>query len=398
MADAVLRQLGRYRILGELGRGAMGVVYKAQDPLLDRTVAIKTIILAADATDRAEYEARFYQEAKAAGRLSHPSIITIHDIGREGDMAYMAMEMLEGIDLRSRMSQGRIPVPHAIDIAEQVADGLAFAHEHGVVHRDVKPGNIMILGGDRIKILDFGIARMRVSDVKTQTGVLLGTPKYMSPEQVAGHPVDQRSDIFSLGIVLYEMLTGATPFSGSDTTQLMYNVATSSPVPPSRINSKVPAILDLIVAKALEKDAQARYQDAGELARDLRGSLSELDDQPGHTEDMTVRLDTKPRSTIPSEKDAAKTLRLDTENTKTGRVAATPSAIDSSTRLPLSRRFDSSTALQRIAAPTAHDLALLSRSPQPLSALIRVWRDSGQRLLFCAVAAAALVGIVIAFG
>ena len=378
MADAELTQLGRYRILGELGRGAMGVVYKAEDPMLDRTVAIKTIILAADATDRAEYEARFYQEAKAAGRLSHPCIITIYDIGREGDMAYMAMEMLEGIDLRSRMSQGRIPVPHAIDIAEQVADGLAFAHEHGVVHRDVKPGNIMILGGDRVKILDFGIARMRVSDLKTQTGVLLGTPKYMSPEQVAGHPVDQRSDIFSLGIVLYEMLTGATPFSGSDTTQLMFNVATSTFVPPSRINSKVPAILDLIVAKALEKDAEARYQDAGELARDLHGSLSELDEQPGHTEEKTVRLDT--------------------ENTKTGAVGATPSAIDSSTPLPLSRRFDSSSALQRIAAPSAQDRALLSRSPQPLGALVRVWRDPGQRLLFCAVAAAALVGIVIAFG
>lgn len=397
MADVELTQVGRYRIIAELGRGAMGVVYKAEDPMLDRTVAIKTIILAADATDRAEYEARFYQEAKAAGRLSHPCIITIHDIGREGDMAYMAMEMLEGTDLRTRMSQGRIPVPHAIDIAEQVAEGLAFAHERGVVHRDVKPGNIMILGGDRVKILDFGIARMRVSDLKTQTGVLLGTPKYMSPEQVGGHPVDQRSDIFSLGIVLYEMLTGATPFSGSDTTQLMYNVAKSSHVPPSRINSKVPAIIDLIVAKALEKDADARYQDAGELARDLRGSLSELDEQPDHTEDKTVQLDTKPRSTIPAEKDAAKTLRLDTEHTKTVRTAAFPTTIDSNTRLPLSRRFDSSKALQRIAAPAALDRALLSRSPQPLGALSRLWRDPGQRLLFCGVAAAALVGIVIAF-
>ena len=308
------------------------------------------------------------------------------------------MEMLEGTDLRSRMSQGRIPVPHAIDIAEQVADGLAFAHEHGVVHRDVKPGNIMLLGGDRIKILDFGIARMRVSDVKTQTGVLLGTPKYMSPEQVAGHPVDHRSDIFSLGIVLYEMLTGATPFSGSDMTQLMYNVAKSTHVPPSHINSKVPSIVDLIVAKALEKDADARYQDAGELARDLRGSLSELDEQPGHTGDKTGRLDTKPRSAIPPEKDADKTRRLDTENTKSERVAATPSAIDSSTRLPLSRRFDSSRAMQRIASPTAHDRALFSRPPQRLSALGRVWRDPAQRLLFCAAAAAALIGIVIAFG
>ena len=400
MADVELTQLGRYRIIAELGRGAMGVVYRAEDPMLDRTVAIKTILLAADSTDRAEYEARFYQEAKAAGRLSHPGIITIHDIGREGDMAYMAMEMLEGTDLRTRMSQGRIPVPHAIDIAEQVAEGLAFAHERGVIHRDVKPGNIMILGGDRVKILDFGIARMRVSDLKTQTGVLLGTPKYMSPEQVAGHPVDQRSDIFSLGIVLYEMLTGTTPFSGSDTTQLMYNVASSSHVPPSRINSKVPAILDLIVAKALEKDADARYQDADELARDLRGSLAELDEHPVHPGDnanKTIRLDTSPSSASPPEKDAAKTISLDTENTKTGRIAATPNTVDSSTRLPLSRRFDSSKALQRVAAPTAPDRALLSRSPQPLSALSRLWRDPGQRLLFCAVAAAALVGIVIAF-
>ena len=396
MADVELTQLGRYRIIGELGRGAMGVVYRAEDPLLDRTVAIKTIILAADATDRAEYEARFYQEAKAAGRLSHPGIITIHDIGREGDMAYMAMEMLEGTDLRSRMSEGRIPVPHAIDIAEQVAEGLAFAHERGVVHRDVKPGNIMILGGDRVKILDFGIARMRVSDLKTQTGMLLGTPKYMSPEQVAGHPVDQRSDIFSLGVVLYEMLTGATPFSGSDTTQLMYNVAKTTHVPPSRINSKVPAIIDLIVAKALEKDADARYQDAGELARDLHGSLSELDEQPHPAEDKTVRVGT-PRSTTPSEKDATKTLRLDTATTKTERIATTRNTVDSNTRLPLSRRFDSSKALQRILAQSAHDRALFSRSPQPLSTMNRLWRDPGQRLLFGAVAAAALIGVVIAF-
>jgi len=213
MADKPFTQLGRYRILGEVGHGAMGIVYKAEDPLLGRIVAIKTITLVTDEAERVEYEARFFQEARAAGGLNHPNLITIHDIGREGDIAYMAMELLEGIELREVMTRGEIPLRLALDIGAQAAEGLAYAHERGVVHRDIKPGNIMLVRGRHAKVMDFGIARMRISDVKTQTGAILGSPKYMSPEQVAGRRVDHRADIFSLGVVLYELAAGEPPFS-----------------------------------------------------------------------------------------------------------------------------------------------------------------------------------------
>ncbi|MGD8477052.1 MAG: serine/threonine-protein kinase, partial [Burkholderiales bacterium] len=246
--DKTIRQLGRYRILDELGRGAMGIVYKAEDPVLDRPLAVKTIFIPVDEEDRKEYEARFNQEARAAGRLSHPGIVTIYDVGREGEMVYMAMEMLEGVDLGTRAGEQRFSVPETLDIAAQVADALAFAHDRGVVHRDIKPPNIMIIDKDRVKLMDFGIARVRQSELKTQTGVMLGTPRYMSPEQVSGRPTDHRSDIFSLGTVLYEMLTGSKLYAGCDPSEVMYNVVNLQPVPPSYINRQVPPMLDLVVA------------------------------------------------------------------------------------------------------------------------------------------------------
>jgi serine/threonine-protein kinase len=207
-------RLGRYTLQGELGRGAMGIVYRASDAMLNRTVAIKTINIAADPAEREEYEKRFYQEARAAGGLSHPNIVTIYDIGHAGDVVYMAMEFVQGSELTSLLD-GRVVDPaQALDIGAQIADGLAYAHERGVVHRDVKPANIMVERGGRAKIMDFGIARMRSSDVKTQTGILLGSPKYMAPEQLLGRGVDHRCDIFALGVVLYEMAAGVPPFSG----------------------------------------------------------------------------------------------------------------------------------------------------------------------------------------
>ena len=285
-----MTQLGRYKILGELGRGAMGIVYRAEDPVLDRQLAIKTVFVPADDADRREYEARFTQEARAAGKLGHPGIVTIYDVGREGEMVYMAMELLEGVDLGAQAATRRFPVTEAVSIVERVADALSFAHDRGVVHRDIKPPNIMLVGGGRVKIMDFGIARMRSSDLKTQTGLMMGTPRYMSPEQVAGRPVDQRSDIFSLGTVLYELLTGTKLFAGNDATEIMYNVSQLRPVPPSRINRQVPAMLDLVVAKALEKDAGERYQDAHQFAADLRACLNELGVQRADT-DTTQRID-----------------------------------------------------------------------------------------------------------
>lgn len=275
MAKKKENRIGRYKILGELGRGAMGVVYRAEDPSLDRVVALKTISLG-DAEGRQEYEKRFLLEAKAAGKLTHPNIVTIFDYGEEEGLAYMAMELLQGSDLRSRIRQGGIPPMEAVEIALQVADGLGFAHEFGVVHRDVKPGNIMLLERGAVKIMDFGIARMRHADHKTSTGMVLGTPRYMSPEQISGQPVDQRSDIFSLGTVLYEMLTQTSLFSGLDVNQIAHNVTTTEPPPPSHSNPALPQMLDFIVARALKKDPSVRYQDAYEMAADLRDALAEM--------------------------------------------------------------------------------------------------------------------------
>src|SRR5688572_27155443 len=201
----------------------MGVVYRAQDPALDRVVALKTIILSDDADGRKDYEKRFALEAKAAGKLNHPNIVTTFDFGEHGDLAYLAMELLEGTDLRTRLKEGPLPTAEAVGIAAQVADGLSFAHERGIVHRDIKPGNIMLLERGGAKIMDFGIARMRSDDFKTSTGMVLGTPRFMSPEQITGGRIDQRSDLFSLGSVLYEMLTGEMLFAGADNPQIAHN-------------------------------------------------------------------------------------------------------------------------------------------------------------------------------
>ncbi len=265
------KRLGRYEIVEELGRGAMGVVYKARDPVLDRVVAIKTISLELPKSERAEYEARFYQEARAAGRLNHPNIVTIYDIGRTERLAYMAMEFLEGEELRAVLTPGSpIPIHQAIDITVQVAEGLGYAHENRVIHRDIKPSNIMVVRDGLVKIMDFGIARLHESEVKTMTGLIMGSPKYMSPEQVTGARPDQRSDVFSMGVMLYEILSGSSPFSGESIHSIMYQIIHFAPPPPSQVNRHVPEMLDLIVAKALSKKIDERYATAREMAHDLR--------------------------------------------------------------------------------------------------------------------------------
>ena len=264
-------QLGRYTIDAEIGRGAMGVVYKATDSVLQRTVAVKTVNMALEKDHADKYEARFYQEARAAGGLNHPNIVTVYDAGKAGDVVYMAMEYIQGVELRTLFVEGQpMGVPQALSIAAQVAEGLAYAHQQGVVHRDIKPANIMVVAEGPVKITDFGIARMRASADLTQTGVMLGSPKYMSPEQVIGKRADHRSDIFSLGVILYEMLTGAAPFSGENVTALMYQIVNFAPPAPSSVNPQVPEMLDFVVAKMLAKPLEERYQDAREVARDLR--------------------------------------------------------------------------------------------------------------------------------
>jgi serine/threonine-protein kinase len=400
MTDRV--QLGRYRIIGELGRGAMGVVYKAEDPVLDRQLAIKTVFVPAEDADRNEYEARFTQEARAAGKLGHPGIVTIYDVGHEGGVVYMAMELLEGVDLGAQAAARRFSVAEAVTIAERVADALAFAHDRGVVHRDIKPPNIMLIAGGRVKIMDFGIARMRSSDLKTQTGLMLGTPRYMSPEQVAGRPVDQRSDIFSLGTVLYELLTGTKLFAGNDATEIMYNVSQLRPVPPSRINRQVPAMLDLVVARALEKDANERYQDAHQFAADLRACLNELGVQRADN-DTTQRLHNAPAAgqaggdrtvRLQAAGDDATLPALETARAPGGRPQNI--IVDSNTRLGISHAFDSSEALQRLTEPGKKDHARLAASPQPSNFLVRMWRDLEMRVLVGILLGASLLGLFLA--
>jgi serine/threonine-protein kinase len=344
--------LGRYTILGELGRGAMGVVYQASDPMLNRTVAIKTINVAADPEERAEYEKRFYQEAKAAGGLSHPNVVTIFDIGQAGDVVYMAMEFVPGSELKSLLASRLVEPQAALDIGAQVAEGLAYAHERGVVHRDVKPANIMVVRGGPAKIMDFGIARMRQSDVKTQTGMLLGSPKYMAPEQLLGGAVDHRCDIFALGVVIYEMAVGASPFSGDDITQIMYQIVNAAPPAPSAVQPRLPAMLDLVLARALAKDPDRRYQDARELAADLRACAAQL------------AAAAPPRQ---ADDDATQTLPIgsfalpdaDTEETINLAAAARREPPrdrrDAGPRLPISRRFDSTDAMRRLGRAGAGD-------------------------------------------
>ena len=265
--------LGRYRILGELGRGAMGVVYRAVDPLIEREVALKTLHaeLPEDVID--EVRIRFLREARSAGRLSHPNIVTIFDVGQEGGAAYIAMELLEGRSLHQMLKERqRIPFHTAADIVAQVADALHHAHQFSIVHRDVKPANVVVAPSGRAKLTDFGVAYVPASDV-TQTGSALGSPRYMAPEQVLGQPFDARADIFSLGVVLYELLTRRTPFEWpGDTTvfALMQRIA-GEPHPPLRqIDPQIPAGFDRIMDRALAKRPQDRYQSAAEFASDLR--------------------------------------------------------------------------------------------------------------------------------
>jgi len=380
MTSLELSHLGRYRVLEELGRGAMGVVHKAEDPSLGRVVAIKAVLLSSDAAESEEYQARFYQEAKAAGGLNHPGIITIYDTGREGDWAYIAMELLEGVELRDRMAAARMPLPLVLDIAAEVASALEFAHARGVVHRDIKPGNIMVLRDDHAKIMDFGIARMRVSEVKTQVGLVLGSPKYMSPEQVAGRRVDHRSDIFSLGVVLFEMVAGMAPFSGKDVADLMYTIVNAPPLRPSQLNPAAPEFLDLIIAKALQKDVAARYQSAREFADDLvacRTALVEAAVPPTAIGEATVPLGIE--ATVPGNIPTGEAARTQPDGEAMQRLPGTditrradattvpwggdPAFDPPPAQLLFSRRFNSAKALERLAQPSAEDLKNLSKIP-----------------------------------
>lgn len=288
-------KIGRYEIVSELGQGAMGVVYKAIDPLIERTVAIKTIKLDLSQEEQAHFEERFYREAKSAGRLNHPNIVTIYDVGKADDIAYMAMEFLEGQSLRAILdAHTAVPIDVIAETAAEVAAGLAYAHDHGVIHRDIKPANVMIVRNGLVKITDFGIALMP-SASRTMVGKVFGSPKYMSPEQVVGQAVDGRSDIFSLGVVLYEMLTGESPFDGDNISTIMYRILNENPPQPKSLNPRVPSAFNYIAAKALAKHPDDRYQSAKDMGNDLRNYRNlvipeaDLANSPGRTLERRAR-------------------------------------------------------------------------------------------------------------
>ena len=369
-AEQATERIGRYRLVSEIGRGAMGIVYRGEDEALGRDVAIKTILASMDAEEQAGYLARFRQEAKALGGLNHPNIITVYEFGDEAGVAYLAMEYLEGRELRDLIAKKQVDVATAVEIAAEVAEGLAFAHARGIVHRDVKPGNVMVMARNRVKIMDFGIARVRKSDVKTSTGLLLGSPKYMAPEQVIGRPVDNRSDIFSLGVVLYEMINGAPPFNADDIPAIMYQVCNNKPPPPSARNLGVTRSLDLIVARAMEKEPEARYQDAAAMAADLRACLPEIASgaMPGEPVASMVSLEelgSPAPSTAP---------------------AAAPAGLAG---LHLATRIDSAAALARLAEPRGEDRRLLAPSMGP-TPFLRRWLTDGPLLAALAINALAV--------
>jgi len=393
-------QLGRYLIESEIGRGAMGVVYKATDSVLQRTVAVKTVNMALERDQADRYEARFYQEARAAGGLNHPNIVTVYDAGKAGDVVYMAMEYIQGVELRTLYAEGQpMGASQSLAIAAQVAEGLGYAHQNGVVHRDVKPANIMVVANGPVKITDFGIARMRASADLTQTGVMLGSPKYMSPEQVIGKRADHRSDIFSLGVILYEMLTGAAPFNGENITALMYQIVNFAPPAPSTVNAAVPEMLDFIIAKMLAKPLEERYQDARELARDLRECERSLAAPPAATQPprpaglargaQPELVDTRAKTVV-----LAQTVNRTREQDKAPEEPVSPAARG------VSHTFDSLEATQRLAVLTGSATApgadgSLPTATQALGAMPRPPRTGWRRRDWLLVGGATLAGLVV---
>jgi len=299
-------KIGKYEILRELGRGAMGIVYEGWDPDIGRKVAIKTIRfdVISQRAEQDEAQKRFTREARSAGNLNHPNIVTIYDVGQDEGLTYIAMEYIEGESLETMIAEGRRPELEAVlSLIGQIGDALDFAHRHGIIHRDIKPGNILIDKDGRPRLLDFGIARVS-SSTMTQTNMVMGTPYYMAPEQIAGKTVDHRADIFSLGTILYEILTLTKPFPGENITTVIYRILNEEPPEPRVYDQNLPAGLDYVVKKALAKNPAQRYQSCRELADDLRNSAAfegmafEGGAVPEGSEAALPQAEPKPRKTL----------------------------------------------------------------------------------------------------
>ena len=268
--DQAKQKFGRFEVQREIGRGAMGIVYLALDPALQRPVAIKSLRLAGSASDLTPVQQRFMEEARSAARLNHPNIVTVYEVGQEGGNAYIAMEYLEGRELKQILldDQPGLTFRDVAEIVEQIAEALDYAHANGIVHRDIKPANIMLVRGNIPKVLDFGIA-MPPSGTDDDALKFVGSPKYMSPEQVEGRAVDRRSDVFSLGAVMYEMLTRRAPFEGETLTSVVYQILHEMPPPPQSVSGNTPRYLARIVARALAKRPEERYPTAAAMAAEL---------------------------------------------------------------------------------------------------------------------------------
>jgi eukaryotic-like serine/threonine-protein kinase len=276
VSDLAKPQLGRYEVLKELGKGAMGVVYLGKDPKINREVAIKTLRFEDEfePEDMKAMKERFFREAESAGRLVHPNIVTIYDAGDDGDISYIAMELLSGTDLKEFVTKPKLlPANEVMEIIAKVADALDYAHSEGVVHRDIKPANIMRLADGKIKVADFGIARI-TSQSKTATGTVMGTPSYMAPEQLAGKRVDGRADLFSLGVTLYELLTGEKPFTGESVATLMFRIANEPHPAIMELRADLPPAIAAVIDRALQKNPDTRYTRGSDFARDLRAAMS----------------------------------------------------------------------------------------------------------------------------
>lgn len=286
-----IKRLGRYEIVKELGRGGMGIVLMGRDPHLDRMVALKIIKIddSGDGMGNKELIERFYIEARAAGKINHPNIVTVYDVGEADGKKFIAMEFVEGRNLAEIIAkEGPLPVPRAAKFIHQIADGLAYAHESGIVHRDIKPGNILVTADDKAKISDFGLARLQSAGSVTQTGHAVGSPSYMSPEQVQGMAVDGRSDMFSLGVLFYEMLTQKRPFEGESLTTVIFKIIKDTPPAPSKLNKAVPPAFDDIIAKMTAKDPSFRYPSCADVAKAMLPFITDQSSFPLTTSD-TVR-------------------------------------------------------------------------------------------------------------
>lgn len=323
---ALPEKLGKYLIKSELGHGAMGVVYRGYDPFIEREVAVKTLRTdALDGREIPEVLARFQKEAKAAGRLNHPNIVQIYEYGEEGDQAFIAMEIVQGVELRDYLEENaRFSLEAVVAMMCELLEALGFAHRHGVVHRDIKPGNIVVLPDGHIKIMDFGIARLESSTL-TQAGTILGTPSYMSPEQFMAQRVDGRTDLFAAGAILYELLTGEKAFAGNAYATIMHKVLKEEPPVPSALNVLVTPAFDEVVRKALRKRPDERFQSAAEFIEALRRALA------GESLPAAMQTETLVTRISPGVSAADATLSLD--RTQVAQEATVATAAGEATRV-----------------------------------------------------------------